>query len=211
MFRGIDEVYKAVSPLLAKHGLVIVPRMLRREVAERLSTKGTPLFYVTVEAEFDFVSAEDASQCTVRTFGEAMDSGDKATNKAMSAAYKYAAFQTFAIPAEGDNDADATTHQVESRFAPVDRCIDAALDAMEAGNEDRAWEEMEEIAMSDDNELKLYVWNKLGNKGAKGSTPGSQLRALLKKRTAEVREREAQLAKMPHGRLTTAEELATQG
>src|SRR5690606_19364534 len=44
--------------------------------------------------------------------GEAMDSADKATNKAMSAAYKYAAFQTFCIPTEGDNDADATTHEV---------------------------------------------------------------------------------------------------
>jgi hypothetical protein len=41
-----------------------------------------------------------------------MDSGDKATNKAMSAAYKYAAFMAFAIPTEGDNDADATTHDV---------------------------------------------------------------------------------------------------
>ena len=41
-----------------------------------------------------------------------MDGGDKATNKAMSAAYKYALLQTFAIPTEGDNDADATTHEV---------------------------------------------------------------------------------------------------
>jgi hypothetical protein len=68
-----------------------------------------------VEAEFDFVSAEDGSKHTVRTFGEAMDRGDKATNKAMSAAYKYAAFQAFAIPTEGDNDADASTHEVKSR------------------------------------------------------------------------------------------------
>jgi len=44
-----------------------------------------------------------------------MDSGDKATNKAMSAAYKYMAFQTFAIPTEGDNDADAHTHEVASK------------------------------------------------------------------------------------------------
>ena len=47
-----------------------------------------------------------------KVFGEAMDSGDKATNKAMSAAYKYAAFQAFCIPTEGDNDADKTTHEV---------------------------------------------------------------------------------------------------
>lgn len=111
-FRGIDDVYAALSPLLAKHGLCILPRMLSRTVTERTTPKGGVLFYTAVEAEFDFVSAEDGSKHTVKTFGEAMDSGDKSTNKAMSAAYKYAAFQAFAIPTEGDNDADATTHEV---------------------------------------------------------------------------------------------------
>jgi hypothetical protein len=119
-FRGIDDVYNVLSPLLAEHGLCILPRMLTRQCEERQSAKGGTLFYVTVEAEFDFVCADDGSKHTVRTFGEAMDSGDKATNKAMSAAYKYAAFQAFAIPTEGDNDADAHTHTVESRpFKPL--------------------------------------------------------------------------------------------
>lgn len=116
-FRGIDDVYNALAPMLARNSLVILPRMVGREVTERQTTKGGNLFYVTVEAEFDFVSAEDGSKHTVRTFGEAMDSADKATNKAMSAAYKYAAFQTFCIPTEGDNDADATTHEVAARPA----------------------------------------------------------------------------------------------
>jgi hypothetical protein len=116
-FRGIDDVYNAVAPLLAEHGLCIIPRMLTRTCEDRLTKAGGNLFYVTVEAEFDFVCAEDGSKHTARTFGEAMDSGDKATNKAMSAAYKYACFQTFAIPTEGDNDADAHTHQVAPRSA----------------------------------------------------------------------------------------------
>ena len=113
-FRGIDDVYNALSPLLAEHGLVIIPRMMKRTSEERKSQAGNALFYVTVEAEFDFVSAEDGTMHTARTFGEAMDSGDKATNKAMSAAYKYAAFQSFAIPTEGNPDADADTHHVAS-------------------------------------------------------------------------------------------------
>lgn len=111
-FRGIDDVYNTLSPLLAKHGLCILPRIISRECIERQSLKGSTIFYVTVEAEFDFVCAEDASKHTVKTYGEAMDSADKATNKAMSAAYKYAAFQAFAIPTEGDNDADAHHHEV---------------------------------------------------------------------------------------------------
>ncbi len=113
-FRGIDAVYAALSPLLAKNGLIIVPRMIERECIEGQTRKGDPLFRVTVRAEFDFIAAEDGSMHTAATFGEAMDSADKATNKAMSAAYKYAAFMTFAIPTEGDNDADAHTPEVAS-------------------------------------------------------------------------------------------------
>ena len=111
-FRGIDAVYNVLSSIMAQNGLVIVPRMLARTCEERVSKSGGALFYVTVEAEFDLISAEDGSKHTARTFGEAMDSGDKATNKAMSAAYKYMAFQTFAIPTSGDNDADSSTHEV---------------------------------------------------------------------------------------------------
>jgi hypothetical protein len=118
-FRGIDDIYNAVSPILAKSGLCILPRVLSRECVERQTQKGGTLFYVTVEVEFDFVAAEDGTKHTVKTYGEAMDSADKATNKAMSAAYKYAIMQAFAIPTEGDNDADATTHDVApSRAAP---------------------------------------------------------------------------------------------
>jgi hypothetical protein len=137
-FRGIDDVFNALSPLLAEHGLCILPRVISRTCDERINAKGTVLLYVTVEVEFDFVSAEDGSKHTIKTFGEAMDSGDKATNKAMSAAYKYAALQAFAIPTEGDNDADAHTHQVapQQRPQPVaDKPFDlpAALDWIKKG------------------------------------------------------------------------------
>ena len=117
-FRGIDDVYNALAPLLAKHGLCILPRCQSREQVERQSAKGGALFYTTVDVEFDFIAAEDGSTHTVRVPGEAMDSADKSTNKAMSAAYKYAAMQAFCIPTEGDNDADATTHEVASSRGP---------------------------------------------------------------------------------------------
>jgi hypothetical protein len=111
-FRGIDDVYNAIASLLYQHGLCILPRMISRSCEERVSKSGGALFYVTVEAEFDFVAVEDGSKHTVKTYGEAMDSGDKATSKAMSTAYKYACFQAFAIPLEGEPDADAETFEV---------------------------------------------------------------------------------------------------
>ena len=155
-FRGIDDVFNALSPLLATHGLCILPRMLTRTCEERTSKAGGLLFYITVEAEFDLVSAEDGSKHTIRTFGEAMDSGDKATNKAMSAAYKYAAMQAFSIPTEGDNDTENYTHEVAPKnnisklmadhLAAIDatsnseELTEAFQAAFEACNGDQAWQ-----------------------------------------------------------------------
>lgn len=134
-FRGIDDVYCALSPLLAREKLCILPVVLERGCEERTTAKGGVLFYVTVKVRFDLVSAEDGSKHEIVTFGEAMDSGDKATNKAMSAAYKYAAMQAFCIPTEGDNDADSTTHEVAARMpnqlpaTTLKKHVDAIKDA----------------------------------------------------------------------------------
>ena len=119
-FRGIDDIFNALAPLLAANGVCVMPTYANRTKEERTSKGGGVLFNVTVEGTFDFVSTADGSKHVVKTFGEAMDSGDKATNKAMSAAYKYACIQTFCIPTEGDNDADSTTHEVVPvQAAPV--------------------------------------------------------------------------------------------
>lgn len=108
-FRGIDDVYNELNGLLSKHKLVMLPSIVSRDQIERQSAKGGSLFYTTVTIDFKLVSAEDGSSDTIRTVGEAMDSADKSSNKAQSAAYKYAAMMVFCIPTEGDNDADVHT------------------------------------------------------------------------------------------------------
>ena len=173
-FRGIDDVYNTIAPLLAKHGLCILPRVLSRECVERVSQKGGALFYVTVDAEFDFVSAEDGSKHTVKTFGEAMDSGDKATNKAMSAAYKYACFQAFSIPTESDNDADAHTHTpapkvsaTKTDLVPPNRMavvadVAAAIDERMSAND--LIGAVDEYLGITDVEEKMALWGMLNSK-----------------------------------------------
>lgn len=112
-YRGVDDVMNVVSALLAKHALLILPRVTKRECVERQSAKGNALFYTTLEIEYDFIGVEDGSKHTLGPIvGEAMDSGDKSSNKAMSIAYKYACFEAFCIPLEGNNDPDAQTHDV---------------------------------------------------------------------------------------------------
>lgn len=121
-FRGIDDVLNSLSSKFAKHKLLMLPRVVDRSVIDRQTAKGGTLIYTTLDVEFDFVSAVDGSTVTIRTVGEAMDSGDKSANKAMSAAYKYAAIQAFAIPTEGMLDADQETHQVapQATVMPVE-------------------------------------------------------------------------------------------
>lgn len=117
-YRGIDDVYNAIAPVLAREGLCMLPSVVSRELVERASAKGGALYYVTVVVDFDLVSSADGSKHTVRVVGEAMDSADKATNKAMSAAMKYACLISFQIPTEGDNDADASSPQPAPAAAP---------------------------------------------------------------------------------------------
>ena len=141
---------------------------------ERVSQKGGALFYVTVDAEFDFVSAEDGTKHTVKTFGEAMDSGDKATNKAMSAAYKYACFQAFSIPTESDNDADAHTHTpapkvsaTKTDLVPSNR-MNIVADVAAAINERMSANDLigafEEYSGITDVEEKTALWGMLDSK-----------------------------------------------
>ena len=111
MFRGIDDIYNALSRPLVDAGLRVFPRVISRETAER-ETKGGGTAYATVlTVEYDFVAVEDGSKHTCCVVGEAADSGDKSHSKAMSMAYKYAMLQTFCIPVAGEEDADATTHE----------------------------------------------------------------------------------------------------
>lgn len=107
-FRGIDDVMNRMAQHLVEANLVIIPRVVDRQVQERVNSRGNPLFYVTVTVDFSILSTVDGSHVICTVPGEAMDSGDKATNKALSIAYKYMAFQLFAIPI--DEDPDATTH-----------------------------------------------------------------------------------------------------
>src|SRR3546814_13875374 len=78
-FRGIDDLYTALSPLLAKHKLCVIPRVLTREVSERHTESGSINFNVSGHAQFDFVSVEDASTHVCATFVEAKERSEESS------------------------------------------------------------------------------------------------------------------------------------
>lgn len=108
-FRGVDDIYQALSPLLAKHNLFLAPIATEASYSERATKSGGTMYAVRLTVKYSVFSSLDGSSIEVETTGEAMDSGDKATSKALSMAFKYLAFQLFCIPLEGVPDADEET------------------------------------------------------------------------------------------------------
>ncbi len=113
-YRSIDDVLERLAPLLSKHRLCVLPRVIRREAVERFSEAQTVLMSVHLIVAFDLVSSRDGSRHTVRASGEAVDPSDKATAKASSAAFKSAMLQTFCIPIGGADEPDACSHRFRS-------------------------------------------------------------------------------------------------
>lgn len=115
-FRGIDQFVNSLYPALCKHGVFMTPRCVKEEhelkqVTRSSGKEGTDK-HVTIMMEYDFY-AEDGSKVTVGPLpAEGLDSGDKATNKALSAALKYALIQTFSVPTQDMEEADLTSPEI---------------------------------------------------------------------------------------------------
>jgi hypothetical protein len=113
-YRSIDDVLNRLAPLLAKHRLCVLPRVLRRTASDRCE-HGTTLNIVELKVAFDFISADDGSRHSVKVFAEGLDGGDKTTAKAMAAAYKIAMIQSLCIPVPGNDDADRQMPKLAKR------------------------------------------------------------------------------------------------
>lgn len=107
-YRGIDDVMNTFYPLFAKHKIFIVPEVLEQSREERTTRNGGNLIYSILKVRYTFY-AEDGSSISATVIGEGMDSADKASNKAMAVAMKYAMFQVFCIPTEEFIDPDGDT------------------------------------------------------------------------------------------------------
>lgn len=109
MFRGIDSVMNELHSTFARHNVFVIPNVADYSVTEKITKSGSIIYYTRAKMEFHFTSAEDGSEIVAVNVGEAMDSGDKSMNKAMSIALKYALMQMLLIPTQDEKDPDATT------------------------------------------------------------------------------------------------------
>ncbi len=108
-YRAIDDVVAALQPAFIEHGVFVVPQVLEANAEQVLvGQKKTPMFHVLLRVKYTFY-APDGSSVEAITEGEATDTGDKAANKAMAAAHKYALVQTFSIPTSDPKDTEAAS------------------------------------------------------------------------------------------------------
>jgi len=101
-YRSIDDVIATLSPLLARQRLCVLPKAIERLTSRHRNLAGEVLNGVSLKVAFTLSSARDGSSHVVEAYGEALDAGDKATAKAMSAAYKSAMLQVFLCAGAGD-------------------------------------------------------------------------------------------------------------
>lgn len=138
-FRGIDQFVNALYPALTKNGVFMAPRALRhdQELKDVVRSNGKSGVdkHVSIMMEYSFY-AEDGSSVTVGPIpAEGLDSGDKATNKALSAALKYALIQTFSIPTEDMAEADLESPEIGSSVVVAQTVETKQTSAQDAAEE----------------------------------------------------------------------------
>lgn len=136
-FRGVDDVYLACQKVLADNGVFTVPEVVEERSEERTSKNGGLLIYRILKIKFKFF-AEDGSFIEATVIGEGMDAGDKASNKAMSVAHKYAILQVFMIPTDEPKDPEIDSHEVAPKKIDS-RPLSASLNQPKADPYETVW------------------------------------------------------------------------
>lgn len=143
MFRGIDAVVNAASPVFRRHGVIVFPTLVDIAYDAVAARNGGAMTHVKVIVDYTFRHADSDEALTVRVPGESMDSGDKATPKAMSVAFRIALLQALALPTD-EADPESQTYErgvpgqqapaqpsAETRFRRAGEAIDNARNAGE--------------------------------------------------------------------------------
>lgn len=124
-FRGIDNVMNELHDIFAKNDVFVLQEVISFETNDRPTKSGGVNTFTRATIKFRYMTTDGSFVETVNV-GEAMDSGDKGMNKAMSIALKYSLLQMFLIPTEEQKDPDATTPEETDYLAMAMQEIRAA-------------------------------------------------------------------------------------
>lgn len=116
-FRGIDDFYNVISPLLAEEGIICLPDVLEQTQTVIQGRSGSAMRHSFVRVRYTLFSAIDGSSKSGVSVGEAMDSGDKSLSKAMSIAHKIFYEQAFSIPTKAQQNSQNYQESGTSQLA----------------------------------------------------------------------------------------------
>lgn len=111
-FRGIDAVINAVAGPFIKHGILSYPaKVVSVKRGTGTTAKGSTMNTIDVVVQYAFTDGSDT--LLFEAAGEAFDSGDKATAKAMSVAYRTALLQALSLPTD-EPDPDIYSYEADA-------------------------------------------------------------------------------------------------
>lgn len=117
-YRSVYDFYNAINPLLARHGVYMLARVLDFEVKPvALGASGRQARWVLARVAYRFMH-RDGSWVESEAMGEGVDSSDKAMGKALSYAHKYCLQQVFCIPTQDMDDPDASYEEFAETGGP---------------------------------------------------------------------------------------------
>lgn len=154
-FRGIDDLMNTLHPLFAKYSVIVVPEVLESIREERVTAKGTALLSAILKVRYHF-TAMDGSEICATVIGEGMDTADKASNKAMAVAMKYAMFQVFCIPTEEMAKADPDGYMPEAS-KPSDAQLKTYIDNCETVEDFKTMKANWGVYISGNADLSAYA------------------------------------------------------
>lgn len=129
---GETDVLKAVKPIEVKYGVYSYP--IKRGIVESGEIVNTTKYgekrslFVRIEVIYRFVNIEKPDEyIEVFSYGDGVDSQDKASGKAMTYADKYALMKAYKIQTGEDPDAEGSNDLLEKKLSK-----DLATDAEKA-------------------------------------------------------------------------------
>lgn len=160
-FRGIDAVMNVVGPALRKHGGFIVPTLVSSESSVATSRNGGSLNIVRLQVSYAIFGSE-GEPIVGSVAAEAMDSGDKATAKAMSVAYRTFLLQLLCLPTD-EPDPDSFSYELGETEDLVsiasEQFYNRNLEGLRA-----TYAKAQQIGLPKEKLVKIQEWGKqLGN------------------------------------------------
>ena len=100
-FRGVDAVVNAVGPALRRHGVLMLPtKILSLEQRESRTSGGKVMQDVTVTVQWTVIGPKADQLPLLESAGQATDTSDKGTAKAISVAQRVLLLTSLQIPTQ---------------------------------------------------------------------------------------------------------------